>query len=480
MYFGGFGELFPYTNFHDMNMDWILQVIKEISEKIDNITVNKITIADPLNWDITKQYQAYTVVMDNGNAYLSMKPVPYGVDIANEEYWQEIFNLEQIFTSLKDAVTYSDDGQSTVTSQNRTAGDLVWLNDTLKIITNDMTIGDQYTDQNCEDISLEGIIYSLKTALDDIDADMTKLVKNRIYGKTIAIYGDSWVTDNWSAPWMGRLATLAHTPEAIHHVGLGSAGMGQVYTNCWDNYVADIYIVMAGLNDVGLNTGGDIFMTNLQTFAQALHTANPNAEVYFVTPPKIDRNDFLRKRFPAEFYRTSIWRLANKNKYHVINGLKWVDIAFIDGVHPTTNSAPIIADYLFESLINFGDEETHTKEYSSMGRNTNDILFTMDGGLCFLEFNNTQFTPIAVDGSSGIVLNIGMELSQNQTVVYGKGNGSDTKNQPCMLVVGQFANQTQAVILCPPLVGTGASSFTISYPARVRTAIGAWNINVTA
>ncbi len=480
MYFGGFGERFPYTNFHDMNMNWILQVIRELSEKIDNITVNKIIIADPLYWDITKQYQAYTIVMDSGNAYLSMKPVPYGVDIGNEEYWQEIFDLEQIFTSIKDAVTYSDDGNSTVTSQNRTAGDLVWLNDTLKIITNDMTIGEQYTDQNCEDISLEGIIYSLKTAIDNIDTDITELVKNRIYGKTIAIYGDSWVTDNWSSPWMSRLATLAHTPEAIHHVGLGSAGIGQIFTNCWDNYVADIYIVMAGLNDLGLNTGGDSFMTNLQTFAQALHTANPNAEVYFVTPPLIDRHDFQQKRLPLEFYRTCIWRLANVNKYHVINGLKWVDIKFADGVHPNATSAPIIADYLFESLLNFGDEETHVKDYTTITRSNQQMCFEMDGGLAYLVFQNTVFTPVAVDGSAYLPIDAGLTINFNQNVFFGKGNGSDTKNYPCMIVTGSFANEYRAVVLCPSIVGTGATTFTISYTAKLYLPINAWNVPQTA
>ena len=29
---GAFGENFPYTNFHDLNLDWILRVVKEIKE----------------------------------------------------------------------------------------------------------------------------------------------------------------------------------------------------------------------------------------------------------------------------------------------------------------------------------------------------------------------------------------------------------------------------------------------------------------
>ena len=32
MNIGAFGERFPYTNFHDLNLDWILKQIKEIAE----------------------------------------------------------------------------------------------------------------------------------------------------------------------------------------------------------------------------------------------------------------------------------------------------------------------------------------------------------------------------------------------------------------------------------------------------------------
>lgn len=33
MFFGGFKEGFPYTNFHDLNLDWIISVMRELSEK---------------------------------------------------------------------------------------------------------------------------------------------------------------------------------------------------------------------------------------------------------------------------------------------------------------------------------------------------------------------------------------------------------------------------------------------------------------
>ena len=32
---GAFGENFPYTNFHDLNLDWIIKIFKEIKDKFD-------------------------------------------------------------------------------------------------------------------------------------------------------------------------------------------------------------------------------------------------------------------------------------------------------------------------------------------------------------------------------------------------------------------------------------------------------------
>ena len=30
-------EQFPYTNFHEMNMDWLLRAVKSLSKEVDNI-----------------------------------------------------------------------------------------------------------------------------------------------------------------------------------------------------------------------------------------------------------------------------------------------------------------------------------------------------------------------------------------------------------------------------------------------------------
>lgn len=37
-------EQFPYTNFHELNLDWIIEKIKEFKSEIDNIDDNITTI----------------------------------------------------------------------------------------------------------------------------------------------------------------------------------------------------------------------------------------------------------------------------------------------------------------------------------------------------------------------------------------------------------------------------------------------------
>lgn len=101
----GFFNKYPYTDFHELNLDWVLQTVKLIGEKVDNfINFNSIKYADPLAWNITTQYAANTVVIDpaTGIAYLSTQAVPSGVVITDQDYWTAIFDMSAFFADLGD------------------------------------------------------------------------------------------------------------------------------------------------------------------------------------------------------------------------------------------------------------------------------------------------------------------------------------------------------------------------------------------
>lgn len=98
----------PYTNFHDLNLDWIIKALTDIDRRLANfVSLNTIKYADPLKWDITSQYAQNTLVIDpqDGTAYLSVQPVPQGVQITNANYWTPVFTLQNFIDPLKKAIT---------------------------------------------------------------------------------------------------------------------------------------------------------------------------------------------------------------------------------------------------------------------------------------------------------------------------------------------------------------------------------------
>lgn len=98
----------PYTNFHDLNLDWIIKALTEIDRRLANfVSLNTIKYADPIKWDITSQYAQNTLVLDpqDGTAYLSVQPVPQGVQITNTDYWTPVFTLQNFIDPLKNAIT---------------------------------------------------------------------------------------------------------------------------------------------------------------------------------------------------------------------------------------------------------------------------------------------------------------------------------------------------------------------------------------
>lgn len=94
-----FWNKYPYSNLHDLNLDWIIKKIVEQDETIKNfINLSTIKYADPIQWNITTQYEANTIVIDpdSGIAYISTQPVPTGVAITNDDYWSVIFDLSDV------------------------------------------------------------------------------------------------------------------------------------------------------------------------------------------------------------------------------------------------------------------------------------------------------------------------------------------------------------------------------------------------
>ena len=166
----GLFDNFPYTNFHELNLDWILKVLKDIETTIDQfVSLNIIKYADPIQWDITRQYAKNTIVIDpvSGTAYISVDNVPQGVALSNTDYWSVVFDLGRFITlaSQNFAVSYEPVLTTTATMPTVEGGWVVW-NSLLYEALNDIHIGDRYVeDGNIKKTPVEVFFNRLKSEL---------------------------------------------------------------------------------------------------------------------------------------------------------------------------------------------------------------------------------------------------------------------------------------------------------------------------
>ena len=121
-------NIYPYLDITDLNLDSIIRTIKILTEKLNNfVALNTIKYANPIQWNITTQYEMNTVVIDpvSGTAYLSVAPVPSGVALTNEEYWTPIFTLNLL--SANQNITLRDDVNNVIATFESDEGDwLIW------------------------------------------------------------------------------------------------------------------------------------------------------------------------------------------------------------------------------------------------------------------------------------------------------------------------------------------------------------------
>lgn len=175
-----FTEKFPYSDFHNLNLDWILETVKNLeSTMTDFIVLNSVTYANPLEWDITRQYPKNQVVLDsNGDGYLSVAPVPAGVEITNTDYWTKIGNFSELWSSVKKAITPFDEGVSTTATVAHVVDDLVWLNNDLYVITKDIDAGTRYVvGTNCAKTSIDARLSNLAKEIDATNSNLATQVK---------------------------------------------------------------------------------------------------------------------------------------------------------------------------------------------------------------------------------------------------------------------------------------------------------------
>ena len=112
----GFLNQFPYSDYHEMNLDWILKAVKKIYSDMESFTASNEVTYEGI-WNITHQYETNDIVLDQVRGYMmiSIQPVPAGIDILNEDYWIPVspFKVDVEF----DDTSYNAIANKTVTDK---------------------------------------------------------------------------------------------------------------------------------------------------------------------------------------------------------------------------------------------------------------------------------------------------------------------------------------------------------------------------
>lgn len=99
---------YPYTNFHELNLDWILSNIKQIESSVESIRKNLPKFANPPEWNSERTYASNEEVVYQGFIFIALRDVPQGVGLGDSNYWLPISENPTIFTTPQEYGAYGD------------------------------------------------------------------------------------------------------------------------------------------------------------------------------------------------------------------------------------------------------------------------------------------------------------------------------------------------------------------------------------
>ena len=118
------------------------------------------------DWDNTKEYEPLSIVMNQGDSFVSRGYVPNGVDINNQEYWHSVgvYNA-QLARYINDV----QDLQANIDETKQQFKNKIWFKDTVTDILNDtnITTGDLVKTLGYYEIDND-TVFSIKNAVDGL------------------------------------------------------------------------------------------------------------------------------------------------------------------------------------------------------------------------------------------------------------------------------------------------------------------------
>lgn len=180
-----FKNEYPYTNIHEINLDWVIKNVEEIRALVDKYIINyeQITFADPIEWNYLTPYEMHTIVLDQAyNAYLSKQDVPAYTQLNDSDYWLKIGDFFRYIEKALSNLAYNEGDSATATRLYDT-GDLLINNQTLYKAVVDIAIGTQFiVDTNIRQVTVEELLQDLQASIntnsDNIAANAENIARN--------------------------------------------------------------------------------------------------------------------------------------------------------------------------------------------------------------------------------------------------------------------------------------------------------------
>lgn len=378
-----FWNKFPYTDFHELNLDWIVHMIKSLHEEMTEFeAINEITFDGA--WDISKSYSPWTIVTVNDTkGYISIKPVPAGVQIDNDAYWKMIVNYTASIEDLKKTVdrlanrffVFLGDSYSIGTSGGVPVTNFGWID---QVITNLQLTSDQYIRCTQSEIGMLPAFYPSVPNVHTSWRESIETIRNRMTDEEAEKTTDLVVAGGYNevfgndidATWQGMIDFMSYARQEFPNATV------------W-------------LGEIGYNTND---------------TAGGVSA----------RNFIILNVIPA-------YERASRLGFRVMDGTSYLiwnrGQMSSDGIHPTESCYQLLGAAITNNLLGQGYEgdfgsDAHTFSITP----ATGVTFTIDGAKYFVK--NTRRLSFVRFEQSLVTLSSPVDIEQQTAIVLGK-NESD-------------------------------------------------------
>lgn len=266
--------------------------------------------ANPIEWDNLRSYEGLTIVTYQGTSYTSKKNVPVGIALDNKEYWVATGNYNAQVENYRREVS------------------------------------------------------EIKEELDVVNSYLSV---EYFKGKNITIIGDS-ISDNttyppnWTVHFTDKINKIGGSVNNIAVNGSSFASWAQANNIEKIPNDSDIYIIFLGVNDWQGQfpfIEGDVTNYNLSSCMSAINNRiAANADVFYISPIKCFMPTMQTKLGTLNMYRHVMevkainfgWRVISGDNAPLLSN-KTKQMYMGDDIHPNSNYAPILAEYIFNAIL---------------------------------------------------------------------------------------------------------------------------------